>query len=116
MDLFASIHPVISKIEAKGGNRYLVFETIRMGPLPVSFTYPVVIRHDISKYFVYMQAVIFTLTTVEVSFNLSAENGVTTIEENIHVKSLPLLNSMTMGVIKTQHSVLFENIAIHLRQ
>lgn len=115
MDLFASIHPVISKIQHKGNDRYLVFETLKMGPIPVSFRYPVVIRHDISKYFVHMQAVIFNMTTVEMSFNLFEEKGFTTIEENIHIKSLPLLNSMTLGVIETQHNVLFENIAKDLR-
>ncbi len=115
MDLFASIHPVISKIQAKDNDHYLVFETLKMGPIPVSFTYPVVIRHNISKYFVHMQAVIFKMTTVEMSFNLFEENGITVIEENIHIKSLPLLNSMTLGVIKTQHQILFDNIAMDLR-
>lgn len=111
MNLFASIHPVISKIVDKGNGRYLVYETLKLGPFPFSFTYPVEIHHDFSKFFVHMKAIIFKLTTVEMSFTLSAENGITTIEENIHVKSMPLLNSLTVGVIKTQHEVLFRQLA-----
>jgi carbon monoxide dehydrogenase subunit G len=111
MNLFASIHPVISRIEPKGNDHYLVFETLRLGPLPVSFTYPVLIEQDISIFYVYMKAIIFKLTTVEMSFTIIAENGITTIEENIYVKSIPPLNSLTLNVIKTQHHVLFNNIA-----
>lgn len=114
VNLFASIHPVISKIESKGNDHYLVYETLKMGPIRVAFTYPVEIHHDISKSYIHMKAVIFKLTTVEMSFTLRAENGITTIEENIDVKSIPPMNYMTLNVIKTQHHVLFNNIEKHL--
>ena len=46
MDKFASIHPVISKIDRLGDNRYLVHETLKIGFIPYSFTYPVAIESD----------------------------------------------------------------------
>lgn len=116
MNLFASMHPVISRIEAKGKDHYLVFETLKIGPFPVSFSYPVAIHHDLSKFQVRMNATIFKLTKVEMSFALTTEKGITTIEEIIHVKSISPLNSLTLGVIKKQHLLLFDNIAMHLRQ
>lgn len=114
MNLFASLHPVISKIDSKGNGQYLVFETLKIGTIPFSFTYPVVLRYDFAKSFVHIKAIIFKLATVEMSFILSTENDHTTIEENIYVKSIPLLNSLIIGIIKTQHLVLFNNLAIHL--
>ncbi len=115
MNLFASVHPVISKIDNKGNSQYLVFEKLKIGPVPISFTYPVVVHQDFSKTLVHMKATIFKLTTIEMSFHLSAENGITTIEENIDVKSIPPLKSLTLEVIKTQHLGLFNNIAMHLQ-
>jgi carbon monoxide dehydrogenase subunit G len=117
MELFASVHPVISKMDSIGEGRYKVFETLKMGPLPFSFSYPATIEHDAVKGLVHMKAVIFKLTTVEMVFNLSAENGMTTIEETIQVKSkLPFNSFGVSGILKTQHLVLFKNIAEHICQ
>ena len=40
MQKFVSVHPIIYKIENKGENEYLVFETLKVLFIPVSFTYP----------------------------------------------------------------------------
>jgi hypothetical protein len=46
---FTSVHPVITKLEPKGGDNYLVYETLKVGFIPFSFTYPVVIKSDTQK-------------------------------------------------------------------
>lgn len=116
MDLFASVHPVISKMVSTGKDSYKAFETLKMGPIPISFSYPAVIHHDASKGVIHMQAVIFKLTNMEMSFNLTSQNGVTTIEEDVQIKSVLPFKSVIFNIIKTQHAKLFENIEERIRQ
>jgi len=116
MDLFASVHPVISKMVSTGTNQFMAFETMNMGPIPFSFSYPTVVHHNLTKGVIEMQAVIFKMTTMEISFNLSAQNGVTTIEEDIQIKSIWPLKSLIFGLVKTQHAKLFKNIEERIRQ
>lgn len=110
-DLFASVHPVISKIETKGNGHYVVHETLKLGPIPFSFTYPAIIHHDVEMGTVHMQAIVFKMTTMNMSFQFTKENDMTIIEENIDIKSKLPFNALTLNVVKSQHLELFKNIA-----
>lgn len=110
-DLFALVHPVISKMEHKGNGEYLVYETLKLGPVPFSFTYPAVIHYDLEKGTVHMQATVFKMTNMNMSFQLSEENGLTTVEENIDIQSKLPFNALTLKVLKSLHHKLFKNIA-----
>ena len=48
MQKFASVHPVISKIDIVSKNSYLVHETLMLGFIPISFTYPVTIDQNLN--------------------------------------------------------------------
>lgn len=116
MDLFTSVHPVISKMVSTGKDEYTAFETLQIGPVPFSFSYPTVVHHNSTKGSIHMQAIIFKMTTMALSFTLSAQNGTTTIEEEIQVKSIWPLKSLILNTVKTQHTILFKNIEEHIRQ
>ena len=116
MELFASVHPVISKMVATGKDQYKAFETLKMGPLPFSFSYPTVVHHNSSKGVIHMQAVIFKLTNMDITFHLSSQHGVTTIEEDIQIKSILPFKSMILNIVKTQHAILFKNIEKRIHQ
>ena len=110
MDLFASVHPVISKMVSTGKDRFTAFETLKIGPIPFSFSYPTVVHHNSTKGVIHMQAVILKMTNMKMSFTLSAQNGETTIVEDIQIKSIWPLKTLIFGIVKTQHAKLFKNI------
>lgn len=116
MDLFTSVHPVISKMVSTGENQYMAFERLKMGPIPFSFSYPTVVHHNLTKGVIHMQAVILKMTTMEMSFTFSAQNGITTIEEDIQIKSIWPLKPLIFGIVKTQHAKLFKNIEASIHQ
>ena len=116
MDLFASVHPVISKMVSTGKDSYTAFETLKMGPVPFSFSYPAVVHHNSSEGIVQMKAVIFKMTNMEMSFSMSAQNGITTIVEDIQIKCIWPLKSLIFNTVKTQHTILFKNIEERIRQ
>lgn len=49
MQKFVSVHAVISKIDRVSENNYLVHETLKVGFIPFSFTYPVFIEHNFDR-------------------------------------------------------------------
>jgi carbon monoxide dehydrogenase subunit G len=115
MQKFVSVHPVISKINATGNNSYLVYETLKFGPVPFSFSYPVTIESNPSEKKVVMRATVFRLTKIEMKFILKTENDLTVVEEEINFQSPLPLKSFMKVVFKKQHTQLFINIE-QLRQ
>jgi carbon monoxide dehydrogenase subunit G len=110
MEKYVSIHPVVSKIEHVEGNAYLVHETIKLGPFPYSFTYPVTIVEDAKNCMVIMKATVMGITKVDMVFKLTSEGDTTIINEAITISSrLPLKGTMEK-VFRTQHQILFDNL------
>ena len=110
MDKFASIHPVITRIEKTGQDQYKVYETLRLGFLPFSFTYPATVHFNRQGYRVLITATVFGMTKVEMSFVLKPEGDVTRVEENIHFSSpLPVKSSMR-NVFRKQHTLFFDTL------
>jgi carbon monoxide dehydrogenase subunit G len=107
---FVSVHPVITKLEPKGGDDYLVYETLKMGFIPFSFTYPVVIKSDTQKAVVTYSAVVKKTVRIEMHFQLSMSGNQTIIEETTAFKSFLPVKFIMSKIFKKQHSLLFKNI------
>lgn len=110
MQKFVSVHPVISRIDKTGNNSYLVYETLKFGFIPFSFTYPVTIEKNIIDKSVVIFARVMKLTKIEMKFVLKTDNDYTIIEENIQFKSFLPLKFIMQSIFKKQHNQLFKNI------
>jgi carbon monoxide dehydrogenase subunit G len=112
MEKFVSVHPVITQMDTIGSDRYLVHETLKLGFIPFSFTYPVTIEGNWRDKVVIIRATVMKLTKIEMTFVIQATNGATVVEESILFKSpLPLVFIM-QKVFKKQHEQLFKKMAL----
>lgn len=107
---FVAVHPVISKMEKKNVHSYLVHETLKIGFVPFSFTYPVTIIPYPLQNKVIILATVMKSTTIEITFILKASEDFTVVEETILFKSSLPVKSIMQRVFKKQHCQLFKNI------
>lgn len=112
MQKFVSVHPVITQIEQMGNDNYLVHETLKLGFIPFSFTYPVTIEKNMSDKTVIIRAIVFKLTRIEMKFVLKAGDSNTFIEEEIHFKSPLLVIFIMQYIFRKQQHQLFKNIEV----
>ncbi len=110
MQKFASAHPVIYKVEKTGTNTYLVSETLRFGPIPISFTYPISIEFLSKEQCVIYNAVVMKFTRIEMRFFIKSEAEHTSVFERITFKSLLPIQGIMRNVFTKQHKQLFINI------
>lgn len=110
MQKFASVHPVISKITDDGGGRFTVYETLKMGFVPFSFTYPVRIESNFADKIVLIRATVMKFTRIEMNFTVTPDNGFSVVEEDIDFKSPLPVKSVMQSIFRKQHTRLFENI------
>jgi carbon monoxide dehydrogenase subunit G len=110
MQKFVSVHPVIFQIDNTGNESYLVHETLKMGFIPFSFTYPVTIEKNNIEKIVIIRATVMKLTKIEMKFVLKTDNDYTIIEEVINFKSPLPFKFIMQRIFKKQHSQLFKNI------
>lgn len=110
MQKFVSVHPVIFQIDNTGNESYLVHETLKMGFIPFSFTYPVTIEKNTIEKIVIIRATVMKLTKIEMKFALKTDNDYTIIEEAINFKSPLPIKFIMQSIFKKQHSQLFKNI------
>ena len=107
---FASVHPVIYKITKNTDGSYKVFESLKLGLIPISFTYHTTIEPNANNKSISMNASIMRFTKIEIQFNLTEENGYTLIDEVIQFKSPLPIKSIMVRIFKKQHGLLFRNI------
>lgn len=110
MDKFSLAHPVISRIDSKSNNDYLVHETLKFGFIPFTFSYPVAIKENKQDHKVTMDATVMKMINILLEFKLTQENGFTIIEENLSFKSILPVKFLLSKVFRKQHALLFENI------
>lgn len=111
MQKFCSIHPIIHKIEPKGGNSYLVHETLKVGFIPVSFTYRVNVESNAQTKTVSIKAKIMGGTGVKMVFNISElQPNRSAITESINFSSKLPVVWMMKKVFREQHAQLFKNM------
>lgn len=112
MQKFVSVHPVISQIEQTGEDHYLVYETIKLGPVSFSFTYPVTIEKKSPEKSVTIRATVFKLTEIEMNFVLVADGDFTLVEEHLKFHTQLPVKSILSRVFRKQHSQLFKKIEL----
>lgn len=110
MDKFASIHPMITRIESMGDNRYLVHETVKIGIFPYSFTYPVIVERDAGNHSVTMRATVMKMTHILMEYTIREEAGQSTVEETITFKSILPIKGVMEKLFREQHALLFRNM------
>jgi carbon monoxide dehydrogenase subunit G len=110
MQKFCSIHPIISKIEPKGENSYLIHETLKLGFIPFSFTYPATVESRKEEHFVKIKATVLKLTKIEMHFKLAPQSNSTLVNETIHFRSLLPIKWMMKRIFRSQHAQLFKNM------
>ena len=114
MQKFVSVHPVITKINKTGNDSYLVYETLKIGSIPLSFTYPVTIESKPLDNMVIIRATVMKITRIEMTFIVRADSGFTIVEESIEFKSPLPVKSIMRAIFKKQHEQLFKNIEMVL--
>jgi carbon monoxide dehydrogenase subunit G len=110
MQQFVLVHPVIYQIDELGENSYLVHERLKLGFIPFSFTYPVTIEKNFLAKKIMMRARVFKLTSIEMKFSLTIEEGFTIVAEEIQFESPFPVKLMMEKIFKTQHEKLFKNL------
>lgn len=111
MTKFVSVHPVITKMSKKGNHIYKVFETIRVGFIPVSFTYAATIYGSREKGHIRMQARVMRMADVDMVFDIQEAHGGSIVLEEIQIKSFLPVKSQLEKIFREQHALLFENIS-----
>ncbi|MBC7424922.1 MAG: SRPBCC family protein [Bacteroidia bacterium] len=110
MTKFASVHPVISKIDKLQGGNYLVYETLKFAGIPISFTYPVVVLSDSEENQVCIRATVMKITKIEMNISILSKGGGSLIKEEISFKSFLPVKKIMAGIFRKQHAELFDNI------
>jgi carbon monoxide dehydrogenase subunit G len=111
MQKFCSIHPIIHKIEDKGNNTYLIHETLKIGFIPFSFTYPAMVESHKEEQLIKIKATVFKLTKIEMHFKISANSNASVVNEVVHFNSIfPIKNTMKK-IFRKQHTQLFKNMS-----
>jgi carbon monoxide dehydrogenase subunit G len=110
MQKFVTAHPIIWKIDDKGNDNYLVHEKLKVGFLPISFTYPAIVKGNKQNNSINIKATVMKLTKVEMNFTLTAEGEYTHIkEETTFTSALPVQKTLEK-IFTEQHTLLFQNI------
>ena len=108
MQKFAAVHPVITRIDPVGNHQYLVHETLLLGFLPVSFTYPVTVVPDYAGKRVSMRATVMGIIRIDMNFRITTQQGRTLIHETIDFRTIAPLRLAMQSVFRKQHERLFQ--------
>ena len=87
-----------------------MYETLKFGFVPFSFTYPATVEKNTTDKKVTIRASVFRLTKIEMIFALKAESECTIIDEEIHFRSPLPVKFIMKKVFRQQHEKLFKNI------
>jgi hypothetical protein len=110
MQKFVSVHPIIYKVEPLGRNEYLVYERLNLLFIPAKFTYKVWLDSDPTNKVVSYKAVIYSLTEIDIHFEVKEEKGGCSVSETVNFKSYLPVKPIIKNIFKTQHKHLFDNI------
>lgn len=107
---FTKVHPLIEKMELIDKRRYKVFEKVKFGPFPYSFTYEAAIDQDLENGVINMNISIKMGTRISLTFRVLPISGGCRIEEMVEMQSLLPIRGYMKKLISDQHKILFENI------
>ena len=109
MARFATVHPVIYRIDALGADRYRIHERMPIG-LPVRFTYPATVVGDVAAGTVQMDATVFGLVQISMRFQLTADGRRTNIREDVAFRSWLPVRAVLERTFRRLHAELFAAI------
>ena len=109
MARFATVHPVIYRIDALGGDRYRIHERMPIG-LPVRFTYPATVTGDATAGTIAMDATVFGLVQISMRFQLTADGPRTHIREDVTFRSWLPVRAVLERTFRRLHGELFAAI------
>jgi carbon monoxide dehydrogenase subunit G len=110
MQKFVTVHPVITRIEpGLNSNNYKINETLRMGPIPLRFTYSATVN-ALEKEQVVMHVAELKGVTLNIRFDLAATPNGTSIQEEIVIHTFQPLRQLLQVIFRKQHNKLFRNI------
>lgn len=115
MQLFATIHPLIYKVEDRGDGSCRVYERFPLKLLPIPFTYPARVEVDYGKSRVVMNARVFGLTDIEIVFVVKHHNEGTIVSESVTFDTPLPISGILERVFRKYHTQLFRNIDKHLQ-
>jgi carbon monoxide dehydrogenase subunit G len=110
-ELFVEVHPMIWKMQDLGDGKFKVFEKVKLGLLPYSFTYIARITELENK--VIITATIMGITKISMDFQFTEHANSTTVEETIAIQSPLPVKSFMHNLFRTQHDILFKAIDAH---
>jgi carbon monoxide dehydrogenase subunit G len=110
MHLFVTVHPVITKMKQTAVNTYLVSETLEFGPFNYAFNYPVTVEPSEEHKQIVMKATVQKITSITMNFTLIQNGNITTIEEEICIKTPLPVKVLIQKIFREQHAQLFRNI------
>ena len=110
MTKFVTVNPVIRQIDHLGENKYFSHETLKVGFIPFSFTYPFTVDCNPESKTVMMRAIIMGMIKIEISFILNPDPDCTTVEETVEFTTFLPVKTMMARIFEKQHTLLFKNI------
>ncbi len=111
MEKFATVHPVVFKVEKIGDSEYKFYEKIKFVFIPFHLNYKVNLTSTVPNNYVEMESNVQKGVHLQLKFSLQAKNDVTEVEETILIKANPIVRLIFQNVVKRVHKNLFKNIA-----
>lgn len=110
--LFASVHPLIERMEPLPDGRVRARERMMIGPwrTPLRFGYIATIETDPAERTVRMSADVFGMARLRFTFRVQPQGSASLVKERAEVSSLLPIHGLINGIIRKQHAILFANI------
>lgn len=107
---FVAAHPVITKMQVIGKDKYLVWETLQLGFIPCPCKYAATVVGDSETQKVVMRAKVMKINRIEINLSVEANGTGCVVREEITFRSpLPIKRSMEK-IFRKHHTQLFKNI------
>jgi carbon monoxide dehydrogenase subunit G len=110
MQKFVSVHPVITKMEKQGGNTYRVYETLKLGFVPISFKYSASVESDYHNKRVVFHVTVMRINRISMIFDVREHTGHSGVDEKLSFRMLLPIHFIMYRLFRKQHTLLFRNI------
>ena len=110
MQKFVKAHPIIFQIDDLGEGNYKIHEKLKIGFIPVTFTYPAHVKGNKQEGKVSMKAIVMKINKIEMNFTISSEGSHTIISEQVTFNAILPIRLILQNIFKKQHTLLFANI------
>lgn len=109
---YGKYHPIITDVKQIEANKYKIYETVRMGLIPIRFVYPATVSTNEATDQIVYDAVVMNLVKIKMDYTLSPINAQTTnVMEKITIKSILPVHWYLSRLIKKCHIELFDRVS-----